>query len=111
MHLRSRLNKALALDREENRMIYETGHPLWGRSVYDGLTISIRYGVGNKIWVYIQKLDQIVYEVESLEEAEGETDGALESDGRDNGEASREEEEPARLVEALVEAPKGGRRA
>ena len=64
---RLRIHKARQLDRKDNEEMYEEGHKLHGRSVYDQLTCKIRNFTGGT-WLRIERLDTMEYEVESLSE-------------------------------------------
>jgi hypothetical protein len=55
------------MDRVENKELYEEGHKLYGRSVYDQLTCKIRNFDGGS-WLRIERLDAIEHYVESLSE-------------------------------------------
>jgi hypothetical protein len=64
---RLRIHKARQMDRVENKELYEEGHKLYGRSVYDQLTCKIRNFDGGS-WLRIERLDAIEHYVESLSE-------------------------------------------
>jgi hypothetical protein len=70
---RLRIHKARKLDRNDNEEIYEEGHKLHGRSVYDQLTCKIRQFSGGW-WLRIERLDTVEYEVESLSEEPSEAE-------------------------------------
>ena len=87
---RTRMHKARVIDRDENRRVYERGHPMHGQSAYDKYQISIRQGDDDTWFVYIEPRDKYVAkdDVEFLSEVEGEEDGdssAKNSAGSDEG--------------------------
>lgn len=64
-YLRLRMNKARAVVRQENARDYERDHPMHGRSVYDVIVITIENDE-QAIWVKLQKVDAIEFEIQSL---------------------------------------------
>src|SRR3974390_1203144 len=67
MSLRSRRNYARQIDRRDNSLIYEETDPLYGRSVYDLLTVRVMPENGNEAWwVYIEHTSIDHLEIESL---------------------------------------------
>lgn len=65
---RMRMHKARSIVRDENRLIYELGQPLHGCSEYDPLVLKIRIEEGGDCWLYLEKVDAIVMEVEPIED-------------------------------------------
>ena len=63
---RARLHQARVLDRRENRVAYKEGDPMYGRSSYDSLRVTIREDTAGKHWVYIEKQENIPGTVEEL---------------------------------------------
>jgi hypothetical protein len=66
-HFRLRLHQARKIDRKDNRELYNEGHPMHGRSVYDVLTAKIKK-FDNGAWLRIERLDTREFEIESLTE-------------------------------------------
>ena len=89
--LKSRLHYARKLDREDNRLVYEEGDPLHGRSMYDPIIIGIRK-TGASWWIHLQRVDALNYEVESL------SNGNPESASSDHRPPQREEAKEARII-------------
>ena len=72
-HFRIRLHTARKIDRNDNRDIYDQGHPMHGRSVYDHLTMRIRKS-GDFAWLRLERIDAREFEIESLTEPEAESE-------------------------------------
>jgi hypothetical protein len=73
---RLRLHNARKIDRKDNEEIYEKGHAMHGKSVYDALIMRLR-PVPNgtsQCWLRIEKISIDDLEIESLSEAEAELD-------------------------------------
>ena len=70
-HFRIRLHTARKIDRLDNKDIYEQGHRMHGRSVYDQLTMRIRKA-DDHAWLRLERIDARVFEIESLTEPETE---------------------------------------
>lgn len=70
-HFRIRLHTARKIDRIDNMEVYEKGHPMHGRSVYDQLTMRIRKS-GDNAWLRLERIDTREFEIESLTEPETE---------------------------------------
>lgn len=70
-HFRIRLHTARKIDRIDNREIYDQGHKMHGRSVYDQLTMRIRKA-GDHAWLHLERIDAREFEIESLTEPEKE---------------------------------------
>lgn len=85
IHLKSRLHYARKLDRDENKDVYEIGDPLYAKSRYDTIKVSSKPSKGSW-WVYLERIDATIYEVESL-------NGIDESPPSDNGSVEGEAEE------------------
>jgi len=64
-HFRIRLHTARRIDRTDNMDTYGVGHPMYGKSAYDPLTMRIRERA-NGIWLNLEKVDAREFEVESL---------------------------------------------
>lgn len=67
-HFRIRLHTARKIDRLDNKVVYAEGHPLYGRSVYDVLTMRIRLenGPAGPAWLRLERIDAREFIVESL---------------------------------------------
>jgi hypothetical protein len=68
---RLRLHNARKIDRKENEEIYEKGHAMHGRSVYDALIMRLRQVTNNgkgAWWLRIEKISIDDLEIESLSE-------------------------------------------
>lgn len=65
---RSRLHYARQVDRRDNLQIYDEGEPLYGRSVYDTLAVSIKQDSDDEWWVYIRHVSLSDKIIESLSE-------------------------------------------
>jgi hypothetical protein len=80
-HFRIRLHTARKIDRLDNMAIYEEGHGMHGRSVYDQLTMRIRLEDRTKpdgpSWLRLERIDAREFEVESLSEPEVEPELAF----------------------------------
>lgn len=70
-HFRIRLHTARKIDRNDNKVTYPENHAMWGRSVYDHLTMRIRKS-GDFAWLRLERIDTREFEVESLSEPETE---------------------------------------
>lgn len=68
-HFRIRLHTARRIDRTDNMDVYALGHPMYGRSVYDPLTMRIKER-SDGIWLRLEKVDAREFEVASLAEDE-----------------------------------------
>lgn len=64
---RLRLHNARKIDRKENTVIHGEDHQMAGKSIYDGLVMRIRSD-RDQCWLRVEKLDAMVYDVESLSE-------------------------------------------
>jgi hypothetical protein len=74
---RLRLHNARKIDRKENEEIYEKGHAMHGRSVYDALIMRLRQVSNNgkgAWWLRIEKISIEDLEIESLSEEDIEED-------------------------------------
>jgi hypothetical protein len=77
-HFRIRLHTARKIDRIDNKDVYEERHPLYGRSVYDQLTMRIRTEPSNgTAWLRLERIDTREFEIESLTEPEKEPELAF----------------------------------
>lgn len=65
VQFRIRAHYARRLDRELNREVYATDHPMFGVSEYDHLVLKLRFD-DHHWYIYIEKADAGAYEVESL---------------------------------------------
>jgi hypothetical protein len=70
-HFRIRLHTARKIDRIDNKEVYDQGHPMYGRSVYDQLTMRIRKA-SEGVWLRLERIDAREFEIESLTEPESE---------------------------------------
>jgi len=75
-HFRIRLHTARKIDRIDNKDIYDVGHPMHGRSVYDQLTMRIRKSADHA-WLRLERIDTREFEIESLTEPESEPELAF----------------------------------
>lgn len=66
-NLRMRIQYARRIDRLDNRMTYEQGDPLYGRSVYDSLVMRLKQ-VDGRFWVYLEVRSIEKLNIESLSE-------------------------------------------
>lgn len=72
-HFRLRMHQARAIDRKDNRELFEKGDPLFGRSVYDPLKIQIKGpDTEGMHWIYVIHTEIDVNDIESLSELEAE---------------------------------------
>ncbi len=65
-----RMHQARALDRKDNRAIYEPGEPLYGRSVFDVLVCQLKQDSEEKWWVYVSHTELDESQIEPLSELE-----------------------------------------
>ena len=70
-HFRIRLHTARKIDRLDNKYIYDQGHHMHGRSVYDQLTMRIRK-TDSHAWLRLERIDTREFEIESLTKPESE---------------------------------------
>jgi hypothetical protein len=70
-HFRIRLHTARKIDRLDNMVTYDETHALYGKSVYDGLTMRIVTKNGAS-WLRLERIDAREFEIESLSEPEPE---------------------------------------
>jgi hypothetical protein len=75
-NFRLRIHKARQIDRIDNRGTYDTGHPLYGRSVYDQISCKIRSFNGGA-WLKLEKITAREFEIESLSDEPSEPELAL----------------------------------
>lgn len=54
-YFQMRCNQFRTLDRVDSKLIYEIGHNLHGKSVYDVLTLTIKLSPDGFAWVYAQQ--------------------------------------------------------
>lgn len=66
---RNRIHYARKLDREANKEIYQSGHPLYGRSQYDIFSASIRTEDG-EVYIYLEKRTINSLKIEDLSQIE-----------------------------------------
>ncbi len=67
MHFRSRMHQFRTIVRKDNKEIYGEGEPLYGRSVYDALTIRVREDADHKWWLYVVHIKLAENEIELLD--------------------------------------------
>lgn len=67
-----RMHQFRALDRQDNRVIFNPGDPMYGRSVYDSMIVRIKADTEGKFWVYVVHTEIAESEIESLSELEQE---------------------------------------
>lgn len=75
-YFRMRMHQARALDRKDNRDLYEPGHKLYGRSAYDPLVIQLKPDSEGGWWVYVSHTEINPEDIEALSEVEAEAGGA-----------------------------------
>ena len=63
---RARLHNARVLDRKENTRGVASDHPMYGKSDFDNIIVSIRQDVDDNYWVYLEKNGDIPGKVEEL---------------------------------------------
>lgn len=93
-NFRMRMHKARALDRAANAELYQQGHKLHGRSVYDDLFLTIRFEDGHN-WLYCERRQIETMEIQPLgdpNEQQGPTDGTGGEVQREDGEGGGENE-------------------
>lgn len=69
---RMRCHQARKLVREDSTRMYEPGDPAYGVSIYDSLTFRVKQDESDDWWVYAEKTELNLANVESLAELEGE---------------------------------------
>lgn len=69
-YFRMRLNSARDIDRQENRVTYDTAHLMHGRSVYDTLIFRVKEDTEGSFWVYLEMNDTRNLVIEPLGESE-----------------------------------------
>lgn len=73
-HFRLRVHTARKIDRVDNMEIYQPGDQMFGRSVYDGLTMKIKRLNGKDwrdgAWLNMERIDAREFELESLASVE-----------------------------------------
>lgn len=62
----ARLHQARVLDRRENLKAYKEGDPMYGKSAFDGIRVSLREDTEGNHWVYLEKMENIPGAVEEL---------------------------------------------
>jgi hypothetical protein len=67
-HFRLRLHASRKIDRNDNKVLYGEDHPMYGRSVYDQLTMRIRKLGDDSAWLRLERIDAREFEIESLSE-------------------------------------------
>lgn len=66
VHYRSRLHYARSLDRRENTTAVPQSSPLYGKSDFDCISISLQDDTDGKWWLYLEKNETIPGHVEEL---------------------------------------------
>lgn len=69
-HFRIRLHTARRIDREENMQIYSETHKMFGKSVYDPLTMRVQESSNGGVWLRLERTDTRQFQIESLSEPE-----------------------------------------
>lgn len=69
-HYRTRLHTARTIVRQDNTSVYDTDHPMHGRSIYDPLVVREPREEDGKIWLYIEKISIEKLEIQPLGEDE-----------------------------------------
>ena len=70
---RGRIHYCRKLWRKENAVIYEPGHAMHGRTIFDALVVRIR-NVDGEFYIYLERTDEIRGEVEGLSQLEAEAE-------------------------------------
>lgn len=65
-----RMHQFRAIDRQDNRSMFEKGDPLYGRSIYDPLVVQIKKDVDGLYWCYVVHTEINEGEIEPLSETE-----------------------------------------
>jgi hypothetical protein len=76
-HFRLRLHSSRRIDRNDNKVLYGEDHPMYGRSVYDQLTMRIRKLGDDSAWLRLERIDAREFEIESLSQPETEPELAF----------------------------------
>lgn len=104
LRFRMRINYGRNLDRKTNRENFEIGHPMFGRSLYDGITVQDPVRDGPNYWLYIKQLSGESLEIEELSDEHQAPNGDY-GTAEGEGEASRGgEEAPSESSEAVRRA-------
>ena len=98
-HFRLRLHKARAIDRAENKLMYDEGHQLYGKSIYDSLVARIGQEQ-KKWWLYVKPVNIADLEIEDLGEEHGESIPTTGNHGEFEGEGEEATTEKAKVVVA-----------
>lgn len=97
-HLRMRLHTARTIDRKDNKASYDKEHKLHGRSPFDEICCRILYDEQDTVWLYLDRVTAVEYEVEALSEVPQQ---ALKQP---------EPKQVSEVLQRLLEAPKVERR-
>lgn len=99
--MRSRIHYARKLDRDDNRQNFSHDHPMYGRSIYDPITLEFRYE-GRYVWIYLTNQGSAEYIIEEIPDEQqapngnhGEVEG--EGEGEGGGEETPPQAEPQSL--------------
>ncbi len=106
LRFRTRLHYARNIDRSDNRQNFERGHPMFGKSLYDVITVRDPVKDDKTIWLYIEKLDGNELEIEELEDVQQERtlggNGSAEGEGEGSGGSEEAVEEEPEAVHSAV---------
>lgn len=69
-YFRMRCNQARAIDRRESLLIHKIGDPLYNISAYDVLRMTVHEDIEDNWWVYFEKLEIKLGNIESLSSVE-----------------------------------------
>ena len=70
-HMRTRLNMYRQLDREDNKLAFEAGVTMHGKSVYDELKVRIKKSASG-IYIYVEHVNLAKGAIQSLSEVKEE---------------------------------------
>lgn len=101
---RTRLHYARNIDRKDNKANFDPDHPMFGRSIYDSVTVKDPVKEGPIYWLYIHKLDGENLEIEELSDVNQTTNG-------NHGAAERESSREGSGEEAVEEVSEAVRSA
>ena len=68
--MRHRLHYARRILRNRNKEIYSPGDPLYGASVYDDITCTLREDTAGEWWVYLERSPFAIDKIESLSQGD-----------------------------------------
>ena len=78
-HFRHRMHQARKLDRRDNKTVFAEGHPMYGMSNFDKITIRVEKDEQG-FWLRLTKIDAQAFETVSLTEEDNEQQQAVDGD-------------------------------